>query len=442
MPMLETPPAASLTSAAAQDESDPQLRLRLGSSCASADRAAAAHASWSSLWLQLFDGRAHPARHPGRGHAAAGRRAPARWSLHRLRRAAWTRPCSSTAPASASACRAPIREPSCIGCYEGDPEALRRQLRAPVHRPEGSRPAARAATGRPAAGRPGPAHRLPPRRRHLRLGLQGSLRADRCLALRHHRHLALQRAPLHADAQGLQDAARHRADRPGATSTAWSPTTATACSTTSWPTCRSIRSSWRWSSCSTCTRTRGRSASCRWWSARSTTASRPAARRRPRADIGRMIEALRRVEAETTRADLLHHQRRPGPHRAEVRRPRGRVREPVLTHSREQDQAILQQAEAADAGRLLPRHRRRGRPPPHLRPAADLHGARGASGRSRRQGAALRSVRPPARLRERQLRQRGVLPKSPCVNVQQVWGHVLNVSPTDAVTKQSPKRRT
>ena len=42
---------------------------------------------------------------------------------------------------------------------------------------------------------------------------------------------------------------------------------------------------------------------------------------RSRPDIARMIEALRRLRGGNARADLLHHQRRSGAHRPQVRRP-------------------------------------------------------------------------------------------------------------------------
>ena len=63
-------------------------------------------------------------------------------------------------------------------------------------------------------------------------GLQGNLREVRCVAVRHHRHLALQRPSLHAHAQALPDAARHRADRSGLYRSPGRSITATACSTT------------------------------------------------------------------------------------------------------------------------------------------------------------------------------------------------------------------
>jgi AmmeMemoRadiSam system protein B len=66
-----------------------------------------------------------------------------------------------------------------------------------------------------------------------------------------------------------------------------------------------------------------------------------------RPDVARMVEALRKVEAETEEpicyvvsGDLAHI----GP-KFDDPEP---VAEPLLTHSREQDQAILRQAEAAD----------------------------------------------------------------------------------------------
>ena len=97
----------------------------------------------------------------------------------------------------------PVREPSCIGCYEGEPEALRRQLRGLFTGPAGP--------GLPREGKPSGRLRaalLPhidfQRGGHLRLGLQGGGRADRRRPVRHHRHVALQRAPLHPDAQDFQ----------------------------------------------------------------------------------------------------------------------------------------------------------------------------------------------------------------------------------------------
>ena len=121
----------------------------------------------------------------------------------------------------------------------------------------------------------------------------------------------------------------------------------------------------------------------------------------------RMVEALRAVERETKEpicyvisGDLAHI----GPKFGDAREAAGLW----LEHSREQDQAILRQAEAADPAGYFRVIAEEGDAPPHLRPAADVHGAGGDPSRLR-QGAALRSVRPPARPRERQLRQHGVL---------------------------------
>jgi len=91
-----------------------------------------------------------------------------------------------------------------------------------------------------------------------------------------------------------------------------------------------------------------------------------------REDVGRMVEALRRVEAETDEpicyiisGDLAHI----GPKFGDPQR----LREPALIHSREQDQAILRQAEAADSARFFrviadERDRRRicGLPPTYM----------------------------------------------------------------------------
>jgi AmmeMemoRadiSam system protein B len=126
-----------------------------------------------------------------------------------------------------------------------------------------------------------------------------------------------------------------------------------------------------------------------------------------RADIRRMVEALRQAEAQTPEpicylisGDLAHI----GPKFGDPEP----VAEPLLSDSRQRDQAIFAANRSGRSGGLLPRYRRRRRPPAHLRPAADLRSA-GSAAAQPRQDPALRPARSPTRLRECELRQRCLL---------------------------------
>ena len=144
-----------------------------------------------------------------------------RWKYFTAWRRTWTRPCSSKGRASAPA--------STIRCGgrrasapTGRPDALRRQVERLFTGPGGPGLPRQARPDDRLAGAAGAAHRLRPRRPHLRLGLQGAGRAHAgvvCSSIIGTSHY--QPPPLHADAQGLQDAARRRSDRSGPTSTGW-----------------------------------------------------------------------------------------------------------------------------------------------------------------------------------------------------------------------------
>ena len=140
----------------------------------------------------------------------------------------------------------------------------------------------------------------------------------------------------------------------------------------------------------------------------SSTIASPAARSHAGSqdDIGRMVTALRAAEAETPEpicylisGDLAHI----GPKFGDDEP----VAEPFLGAQPGAGQSDLRQAEAADPVSLLPRHRRRRRRPPHLRPAADVHRS-GSDPAEGGESAALRTLCSSARIRKRELRERGV----------------------------------
>ena len=226
----------------------------------------------------------------------------------------------------------PIRRPACVGAYEADPDALRRQIGRLFTGPGGpGLPGEPAPDGRLRAAAD-PAHRLRPRRPHLRLGLQGSLPSAPTASLFvDHRHVALQRPSLHADAQGLPDAARHRPHRPGLHRSPGPPLRRRPVRRRmAGPLAGALHRAGSGVLAVPLTRANGRSASCRWWSARSRTACRTGSRRRSRTTSAGWSRRCGRRSGDQG-ADLLHHQRRPGPHRPEVRRPASRSGEPGWT---------------------------------------------------------------------------------------------------------------
>ena len=170
---------------------------------------------------------------------------------------------------------------------------------------------------------------------------------------------------------------RSASSRPiNSTSIGWSRITATACSTTRSPTCRSIRSSWKSFFCNTCSAVGGRFASCRCWSARSRIASSPApTRRRCRT----LPEWSRRCggprPSARNRCATLSVETWPTSGRNSA--TAGRSRPAFLTKSRTQDRGDPGAGRGRRPGRLLPVDRGRRRCPPHLRPAADLDGLAG-----------------------------------------------------------------
>ncbi|HZU38980.1 MAG TPA: AmmeMemoRadiSam system protein B [Gemmataceae bacterium] len=111
--------------AAAIDENDPEHILLY-------DRLGLAERPWRISraefhWVRLFDGR----RTLHDIHAQGGQDAEVAWPLERLTRLVerLDEALFLDGPRFWERLADPIREPTCIGCYEGEPDALRRQVR-------------------------------------------------------------------------------------------------------------------------------------------------------------------------------------------------------------------------------------------------------------------------------------------------------------------------
>ena len=134
---------------------------------------------------------------------------------------------------SADLPRVPVRPRPPAGVHRLLPDGPGRDPRncsgacSPAPAAPGCRRPAPAVAARPAAGRAPAAHGLRPRRRHLRLGVQGAGRADRRAGVRDRRHVALLAAPVHPDPEELRDPARPGRDGPGLHRPAGERTTAT-----------------------------------------------------------------------------------------------------------------------------------------------------------------------------------------------------------------------
>ena len=297
--------------------------------------------------------------------ATATRRRPV--SAGRTRRAgrrSSTRPCSSTARPSASTCLGPVRRPACIGCYPTDPDAIRATAAELFTGPGGPglpatrrRPSPTAGCG-PCSCRTWttPAAASPTAGASRNWSSGPTPRLFVIVATSHYspHRFTLTRKNFHTPLG-------HGRDRPGVHRPARERTTATGCSTTRSPTCRSTRSSWKWCCCSTCSQGRrpfrivpllvGSFVDC--VDAASPTRPRPA-------DIARMVAALRRPRRRpgepvcyVISGDLAHI----GPKFGDPEP----VTEPQLTASRQQDELILDRADGGRRGRVLRRDRRRGR---------------------------------------------------------------------------------
>src|SRR5579871_4572734 len=176
----------------------------------------------------------------------------------------------------------PVREPSCIGCYAGEPDALRRQLRELFTDPRGS--------GLPDEPQPNGRLRaaLLPHIDYPRGGVTFTW-GFKEVCERSNAELFVIIGTSHYSNERFTLTRKDFKTPISITSIGWLATTARACSRMKSRTCRNTPSSWKSCSFSICMKTAARSAWCRWWSARFTIPCRPECCRgyRPTLEIGR-----------------------------------------------------------------------------------------------------------------------------------------------------------